>query len=57
MVKTLSYILAIILTIAMVIVLYPIAAVFLVLGLMGRLSETLFDFTTDTIENLWFELT
>lgn len=57
MVKILSYIIAVILTVALSIVMYPLAAIFWLVGLLGRFSEDLFDFTTDKIEDLWFELT
>ena len=57
MVVALSYILAVILTAAIAIVLYPISAIFWVLGLLGELSEYMFDFTQRTIKHLWKDIT
>lgn len=56
MIVILSYLLAVILTLAMAIILYPIAAVFWVIGLFGRISDSMFAFTTKTISKLWQDL-
>ena len=56
MVVALSYILAVLITVALAIFLYPIAAMFWVFGLLGKLSEGLFSFTKKTIAALWRDL-
>ena len=56
MVVALSYIIAIVLTIALAIILYPISAFFWLLGLLGKISDTLFAFTNRVIKSLWRDL-
>lgn len=56
MVVALSYVLAVIMTAAIAIFLYPIAAAFWVFGLLGKLSDGLFEFTRRTIAALWKDL-
>lgn len=56
MVLVLSYLLAVILTVALAIVLYPIAAVFWILGLFGKISDKMFKFTKKAISRLWKDL-
>ena len=56
MVRALSYIIAVIITVALAIILYPIAALFWVFGLLGKLSDGLFAFTKRTISALWRDL-
>ena len=56
MVVALSYILAVILTAALAIVLYPISAAFWLLGCLGKVSEHLFSFTRRTIRALWRDI-
>lgn len=56
MVVALSYILALLITAALAILLYPIAGLFWVFGLLGRFSEGLFKFTQKTIAALWRDL-
>ena len=56
MVVALSYILAVIMTAAIAIILYPIAAAFWVFGLLGKFSDKLFGFTKRTIARLWKDL-
>jgi hypothetical protein len=56
MVVALSYVFAVILTAALAIVLYPIAAIFWIMGLFGRLAEGMFSFTQSVIKTLWKDL-
>ena len=56
MVVALSYILAVIITILLAIILYPIAALFWIMGLFGKLSEHVFVFTKKTISALWKDI-
>ena len=56
MVVALSYIFAVIITVALAIILYPIAAFFWILGIFGRLAEVMFAFTQKTISSLWSDL-
>ena len=56
MVRALSYIIAVIITVALAIILYPIAALFWVFGLLGKLSDGLFTFTKWAISALWRDL-
>lgn len=56
MVLALSYVIAIILTIILAILLYPISAFFWVLGLLGRISDKLFVFTNRAIKSLWRDI-
>ena len=56
MVVVISYIVAIILTVLLALTLYPVAAMFWVLGLLGKLSDTLFSFTRKTIKGLWSDI-
>ena len=52
MVILVSYLVAVLLTVGLAIVLYPIAGLFWVLGLLGKISDKLFDFTTRIIKKL-----
>lgn len=56
MVVALSYIFAVIITAALAIVLYPIAAIFWIMGIFGRLAEGMFAFTQSAIQSLWKDL-
>lgn len=56
MVMAISYIIAVIITMALAVFLYPIAALFWVFGLLGKISDILFSFTTRLIQNLWKDL-
>ena len=67
MVVVFSYIIAVILTLALAIILYPIAAIFWLLGmagklfvlvfdLLGKLSDNMFKFTTVMIRRLWSDI-
>jgi hypothetical protein len=56
MVRALSYIIAVIITVTLAIFLYPIAALFWVFGLLGKVSSGLFAFTKRTISALWRDL-
>ena len=56
MVVALSYVLAVLITVALAICLYPIAGVFWVFGLLGKLSDGVFKFTRRTIAALWRDL-
>ncbi len=56
MVILLSYLFAVVLTVALAIILYPIAAVFWILGLFGKISDKMFKFTKKAIAGLWKDL-
>ena len=56
MVVALSYVIAIILTLALAIFLYPISAFFWILGLLGKISDNLFAFTNRVIKSLWRDI-
>ncbi len=56
MVVFLSYFFAVILTVALAIFLYPVAAFFWVMGLFGKISDGMFKFTSKTISKLWQDL-
>lgn len=56
MIVALSYLIAVILTIALAVFLYPIAGTFWVLGLFGKVSEHMFGFTTKIIRSLWRDI-
>ncbi|MBR3588217.1 MAG: hypothetical protein IKL16_01500 [Clostridia bacterium] len=56
MVVALSYVIAIILTIALAILLYPISAFFWLLGLLGKIADKLFVFTNGAIKSLWRDI-
>lgn len=67
MIVLLSYIIAILLTMALAILLYPVAALFWLLGIVGRvlvvlfnlfgkLSDHVFKFTTKVIRHLWKDI-
>ncbi len=56
MVVALSYFLAVIITVALAIVLYPIAGILWLCGLLGKLSDDLFGFTKKTIKKLWQDI-
>ncbi len=53
MISILSYLVALIITTCLAIVLYPISAVFWLLGQCGKASDVLFSFTTRVIRSLW----
>ena len=56
MVVALSYVIAVILTLALAIFLYPISGFFWVLGLLGKISDNLFAFTNRVIKSLWKDI-
>lgn len=56
MVVIFSKILAIILTVILACALYPIAAIFYVIGLFGMIGDTLFKWTNNVIKKLWGDL-
>ncbi len=56
MIVVLSYLLAILITLAVAVLLYPVAAVFWFLGLFGRISDNLFVFTRRIISSLWKDI-
>ncbi len=56
MVILLSYVIAFIITVAIAIALYPIAVIFWVFGLLGKVSDGLFFFTKWAISELWRDL-
>lgn len=60
MIKMLSYIIACILTVLLVCILYPIACIFWLMGMVGKIvgivSEWIFTHTNQMIKNLWADL-
>ena len=56
MVVALSYLIAVLLTIGLAVILYPIAGAFWVFGLLGKVSEHMFGFTRRTIRALWRDI-
>lgn len=56
MVFLISKMIAVIITVVLACVLYPIAAIFYVVGLLGRAGDTLFKWTNMVIKGLWIDL-
>lgn len=60
MVKALSFIIACVLTFLMVIILYPVAGFFWLIGKIGKIvdlvSDWIFEHANITIKNLWSDL-
>lgn len=60
MVMFLSYVIAVIITIILAILLYPISAVFFVIGkigsILGLLADFIFSHTNSAIKNLWEDI-
>lgn len=67
MIVVFSYIIAVLLTIALAIILYPIAALFwllemvgkllvIIFDLFGKVSDNMFNFTTKVIRRLWQDI-
>lgn len=56
MIVALSYVIAVVLTLALAIGLYPISGLFWVLGLLGKISDNLFAFTNRVIKSLWKDI-
>ena len=56
MIIALSYIFAVLMTLALAIVLYPIAGFFWILGFFGKIAELLFSFTSKVINSLWRDI-
>ena len=56
MVKILSRIFAVLITVVLVIILYPIAAILWVLGFIGKLGTKMFEWTNKTIKKLWNDI-
>ncbi len=56
MVSALSYVIAIIITMCLAIILYPISGLFWLLGLFGKIADVLFRFTTKLIRSLWQDI-
>ena len=56
MIVVFSYIIAVILTLALAIFLYPIAGLFWLMGLFGKISDNMFSFTTRVIKSLWKDI-
>lgn len=56
MIRVLSYLIAVIFTIIFVVILYPIAGVFWVLGLFGKLADGIFALTKNIISYLWKDI-
>ena len=56
MVNVLSKIIAVLITVILACVLYPIAAFFWILGIIGKLSDNIFSFTNSVIKKLWSDI-
>lgn len=56
MVVALSYIFAVIITLALAVILYPIAGLFWFLGLFGKMADWMFRFTKRAISSLWKDI-
>lgn len=56
MVVALSYIIAVIISILLAVLLYPVAALFWILGLFGKIADTMFAFTSRLISSLWRDI-
>lgn len=56
MVVALSYVIAVTLSLVLAVVLYPIAGLFWILGLFGKISDTMFKFTSNLIRSLWRDI-
>ncbi len=56
MIKILSKLLAVIFTVIIAIVLYPICAFFYIFKLLGQISSVMFGFTNGLITKLWAEV-
>ncbi|MGN1339970.1 MAG: hypothetical protein ACI4WS_06725 [Oscillospiraceae bacterium] len=56
MVVALSYIFAVILTAVLACILYPVAGVFWLVGLLGKVSEKMFQFSNNAIKKLWADI-
>ncbi len=56
MVKLISYIVAVVLTVLIALILYPIAALFYLFSIIGKISDNLFKWANSTIKKLWKEV-
>lgn len=56
MIKFISYIVAVLLTAAIAIILYPIAALCWIFSQIGKISGFLFGWTNKTIKKLWNDI-
>ena len=60
MIKALSYVIAVILTVLLVCILYPIAGIFWIIGkigdVVGVISDWIFTHANSAIKQLWSEL-
>ncbi len=56
MIKILSKLFAVILTVAVAIVLYPICAFFYIFKLIGQISSVMFNFTNHFIAKIWADI-
>ena len=56
MISILSYIIAVLITVALAVVLYPVAAFFWVLGLFGKLADGIFTLTKKMIKAMWADV-
>lgn len=57
MVIGLSYVFAVIITGILACVLYPVAGVFWLVGLLGKVGQKLFEFSNHAIKSLWSDIT
>lgn len=56
MVNVLSNLIAVLITVALALILYPIAAVFWILGFIGQIGGKLFVWTNALIKKLWDDI-
>lgn len=56
MVNVLSRIIAIILTVILACILYPISGIFWVMAMIGKVGSYLFEWTNETIKKLWTDV-
>lgn len=56
MVWFLSRLIAVVLTVILAIILYPICGIFWILGLLGKIGTHMFEFTNGAIHKLWEDL-
>lgn len=56
MVVFLSYVIAVILTVGLAVCLYPLCAIFWISGLLGKISNGMFNFTNGVIKKLWQDI-
>ncbi|MDD6033193.1 MAG: hypothetical protein PUC47_06875 [Oscillospiraceae bacterium] len=56
MIAALSYIIAVLITVALAVILYPVAGLFWILGLFGKLASAIFSLTRRIIRAMWNDI-